>query len=46
MMSDEIKRVLHDKFPETPDIRVQIVWDPPWTPEMMSEEARNRLGIG
>jgi metal-sulfur cluster biosynthetic enzyme len=46
MMSDEIKRVLREKFPETPDIRVEIVWDPPWTPEMMSEEARNRLGIG
>ena len=46
MMSDEIKRVLHEKFPETPGVRVEIVWDPPWTPEMMSEEARNRLGIG
>ncbi len=24
---------------------VQIVWDPPWTPERMSEEGKTRLGI-
>ena len=24
---------------------VQIVWDPPWTPALMSEEAKTRLGI-
>ncbi len=25
---------------------VDIVWSPPWTPEMMSEEAKERLGWG
>ncbi len=25
---------------------VEIVWSPPWTPEMMSEEAKQRLGWG
>lgn len=25
---------------------VEIVWMPPWTPEMMSEEAKERLGWG
>lgn len=25
---------------------VEIVWNPPWTPEMMSEEAKERLGWG
>ncbi|NLH98078.1 MAG: SUF system Fe-S cluster assembly protein [Chthonomonadales bacterium] len=24
---------------------VEIVWDPPWTPERMSEEARLELGL-
>ncbi|MGQ9618551.1 MAG: metal-sulfur cluster assembly factor [Candidatus Aminicenantia bacterium] len=24
---------------------VQIVWDPPWHPSMMSEEARKKLGF-
>lgn len=27
------------------DVRVQLTWDPPWTPERMSEEARLRLGL-
>ena len=25
---------------------VEIVWSPPWTPEMMSDEAKERLGWG
>ena len=29
---------------EAPD--VQLVWDPPWTPERMSAEARQQLGEG
>jgi FeS assembly SUF system protein len=24
--------------------RVEVVWEPPWTPDMMSEEARLQLG--
>ncbi|MFQ6617331.1 MAG: metal-sulfur cluster assembly factor [Fidelibacterota bacterium] len=24
---------------------VEVVWDPPWKPEMMSEEARKKLGF-
>ncbi|MCX7886654.1 MAG: metal-sulfur cluster assembly factor, partial [Verrucomicrobiae bacterium] len=27
------------------DANVQIVWDPPWTPAMMSDDARKRLGF-
>lgn len=27
------------------DARVQVVWDPPWNMEMMSEEARLELGF-
>ena len=25
--------------------KVEVVWDPPWNPEMMSEEARLELGF-
>ena len=25
--------------------RVEIVWDPPWNPRMISEEGRRKLGI-
>jgi len=28
------------------EVDVQLVWDPPWHPSMMSAEARDRLGVG
>jgi FeS assembly SUF system protein len=28
------------------DVSLELVWDPPWTPAMMSEEARLLLNIG
>lgn len=27
-----------------PDVRVDLVWDPPWTPERMTDLARDVLG--
>lgn len=27
------------------DVRVSIVWSPPWSPEMMTEDAKDELGI-
>ena len=31
--------------PGVNDVRVKLVWTPPWTPELMSEEARLELGM-
>jgi FeS assembly SUF system protein len=31
--------------PGVDDVRVRLVWTPPWTPERMSEEARLELGM-
>ena len=28
------------------DAAVEVVWDPPWDPSRMSEEAKKQLGIG
>lgn len=33
------------QIPEVKDVEVEIVWDPPWTPEMMSQEAKLELGF-
>jgi len=30
---------------EVDDVAVEVVWDPPWTPERMSDEARTLLGF-
>jgi FeS assembly SUF system protein len=34
-----------EAIPEVASARVEIVWDPPWTPERMSEAARLELGL-
>lgn len=33
------------QIPEVKDVQVEVVWDPPWTPEMMSQEAKLELGF-
>lgn len=33
-------------LPEVEQAAVNVVWDPPWTPERMSPEAKARLGWG
>jgi len=32
--------------PGVSDVKLDLVWEPPWTPAMMSEEARLLLNIG
>ena len=33
-------------LPGVAEAEVAVVWDPPWSPEMMTEEGKRRLGIG
>lgn len=33
------------QIPEIKDVQVEIVWEPQWTPEMMSQEAKLELGF-
>jgi metal-sulfur cluster biosynthetic enzyme len=32
--------------PGVEDVDIELTWDPPWTPERMSEDAKFILGIG
>jgi metal-sulfur cluster biosynthetic enzyme len=43
-MIDEVTAAVRAAVPGVPDVRVNLVWDPPWTPERMSQEARTRFG--
>lgn len=43
MIIDEVRGVLHANFPHVPAVSVELVWDPPWTPDRMSEAARQLL---
>jgi metal-sulfur cluster biosynthetic enzyme len=44
MIAGEAQRRIMD-IPEVKDARVELVWDPPWSPSMMSEEAKKQLGV-
>ncbi|MGC1677268.1 MAG: iron-sulfur cluster assembly protein [Candidatus Binataceae bacterium] len=47
-MGAMITQEIQDKLlglPGCDDANVEIVWDPPWTPHMMSEQARKKLNI-
>ena len=47
-MSDVIKAEVERKLaalPEVSEVRVEIVFDPPWNPGMMSEGAKLQLGF-
>ena len=44
VLADAVRDTLRARFPEIEQVNVELVWDPPWTPERMSEEARNFFG--
>jgi metal-sulfur cluster biosynthetic enzyme len=41
----EVKQTVKRYYPEVENINVNIVWQPFWSPEMMSEWAKEELGI-
>ena len=44
MIVEEVREALRANFADAPAIKVELVWDPPWTPDRMSEAARRLLG--
>ena len=34
-----------ESVPDVANAKVEVVWDPPWGPEQMSEEAKFELGF-
>jgi metal-sulfur cluster biosynthetic enzyme len=40
----EVTNALSD-LPELGEVDVKLVWSPAWSPDMMTEEARDELGI-
>ncbi len=47
-MSDLIiancRMVLDEVLPPNTPVDIELVWEPPWTPEMMTGEVRNHFG--
>jgi len=44
-ISNDVKSKLL-ALPEVENAQVDVVWDPPWNPAMMSESARQKLEFG
>lgn len=41
---DESAAAIRAVAPAGIDVQVELVWEPPWTPERMSPEAQSRFG--
>lgn len=44
-LSSDVKRKI-EALPGVKEAEVQIVWDPPWTPEAMSDIGKKQFGMG
>ncbi len=43
-LTDQVKEKI-SKLEEIKEVEVELVFDPPWSPERMSEEGRKKLGF-
>src|SRR5256885_775310 len=46
MIEEDIRAVTAESFPDVEEIETELSWDPPWTPERMSDDAKFILGFG
>ena len=41
----DVQRSTHNAFPDLDEVNVHLTWTPFWTPELMSDDAKDELGI-
>jgi len=46
MIQEEMHAVVAALSPDVEDVEIELTWDPPWTPDRMSEDAKFILGVG
>ena len=46
MIQEDIASTTRANFPDVEDVELELTWDPPWTPERMSDDAKFILGFG
>ena len=46
MIQEDIDAVMRASFPDLEEVEVELTWDPPWTPDRMSDDAKFILGFG
>jgi metal-sulfur cluster biosynthetic enzyme len=45
MILEEARAALAARFPDVPQISVALVWEPPWSREMMTTRGQELLGM-
>jgi metal-sulfur cluster biosynthetic enzyme len=45
MIQENVDQIVRS-MPEVEDVEVELTWDPPWSPERMSDDAKFILGFG
>ncbi|MCG8508903.1 MAG: DUF59 domain-containing protein [Rhodospirillales bacterium] len=45
ILPGQVEHAIRGMVAEAEEVNVQVVWDPPWNKDMMSEAARLELGI-
>jgi metal-sulfur cluster biosynthetic enzyme len=43
-LSEEVRAAIFNEFEEAESVEVEIVWDPPWSSMMISDDGRRQLG--
>jgi metal-sulfur cluster biosynthetic enzyme len=46
MIQEDIVNTVRETFPDVDNVDLELTWDPPWTPERMSDDAKFILGFG
>jgi metal-sulfur cluster biosynthetic enzyme len=44
LITDNAHRAVAAVLPEGVDVDIELVWEPPWTPDLMSESAKQTFG--
>ena len=45
-LKDLVTSAIRDRVPDVTEVDIVVEWEPPWDPDMMSDEARRQLGAG
>jgi metal-sulfur cluster biosynthetic enzyme len=46
MIQEDIDSAVRTNFDSVENVELELTWDPPWTPERMSDDAKFILGFG
>lgn len=41
----DVQRSTHNAFPDLEEVNVHLTWTPFWSPDLMSDDAKDELGI-